>query len=396
MGTVAGVGYSSNRDPAEAGKEATRGAMEQAGIDRPDFVIVYATVGYNQQLLIDTINRMTSGAPLSGCSGEGIITRDVISETNFGVAVMVVKSDEVRFTNAHVTGIEGRLDYAGERLAAEIAPSLAANPIACLIFADGLIFNFDIFMSAFEKTLRCDMKIPILGGMAADNWATRKTFQYHNDRVFSQGISCVAITGKGDLISAVHHGCIPVGGKHTITQSKGNIIYEIDGVPALEAMQDFFEEDWRDHWNRTSIDLCLGFKTPEIIRNSYDEFIVRYMVTKNDREGSVMIQSDIGEGTNLWMVRRDNELIMAGLRDLSRKLKEELGDRRPKFILQFECAGRGKVFLRENLKIELITSLQKEMGIDIPWIGFYGYGEIGPVKGHNTFHNFSTVVSVFC
>jgi small ligand-binding sensory domain FIST len=94
------------------------------------------------------------------------------------------------------------------------------------------------------------------------------------------------------------------------------------------------------------------------------------------------------------MVRRDNELIMSGLRDLSKRLKDVLGGKKPKFIMQFECAGRGKVFLRERVKLELISSMQKDMGCDIPWIGFYGYGEIGPVAEHNCFHNFTSVVSV--
>ena len=394
MGTMVGVGYSFLRNPAEAGKVASLNAMGQAGIDKPDFVLVFATVGYNQQILINAINDITSGAPLSGCSGEGIITQDVISETNFGVAVMVIKSDELRLNNTYATGIERQLDIAGERLAAEINPFLAADPIACLIFADGLIFNFDIFMSKFEKSLRHDRKPPVLGGMAADNWATQKTYQYHNDKVFSGGISCVAISGRGDIICGVHHGCVPVGSKHRVSRSEGNVIYEIDGVPALEAMKDFFEEDWQEHWNKTSINLCLGFKTPESIRTHYEEYIVRYMIAKNEREGSVTIQSDIREGTDLWMVRRDNELIMSGLQKLSHRLKDELDSRKPKFIMQFECAGRGKVFLRERVKIELITSLQKDMGGDIPWIGFYGYGEIGPVADHNCFHNFTTVVSV--
>jgi hypothetical protein len=394
MGTSVGVGYSFHRNPSEAGKEASLKAMEHAGIQAPDFVFVFATVGYNQELLIGAVNDATGGAPLSGCSGEGIITQDIVSETNFGVAVMAIKSDELRFHNASATEIEKRLDIAGDELAAEINPLLSTDTIACLLFADGLVFNFDIFMSSFEKSLRGVRRIPILGGMAADNWSTQKTFQYHNDRVFSKGISSVAISGNGNIISEVHHGCVPAGPKRTVTRSVGNVIYEIDGIPALEAMRDFFEEDWRENWNRTSINLCLGFKTPDYIRNHYEEYVIRYMIAKNDREGSVTVQSDVQEGSDLWMVRRDNELIMGGLRELSRRLKEMLGGKKPKFIMQFECAGRGKVFLRERVKLELISSMQKDMGCDIPWIGFYGYGEIGPVADHNCFHNFTSVVSV--
>src|SRR6185369_1871909 len=120
---------SEHRNPAEAGREAALMAMERAGIAIPDFVFVFATVGYNQQMLIRSIREVTSGAPLSGCSGEGIITRETVAETNFCVSVMVISSDELRFNNACVKDIGGRSDLAGERLATELKPLLTADSI---------------------------------------------------------------------------------------------------------------------------------------------------------------------------------------------------------------------------------------------------------------------------
>jgi hypothetical protein len=394
MGTKVGVGYSFHKNPLEAGKEAAVNAMNQAAIEVPDFVFVFATVGYSQDILIGAIRKATSEAPLSGCSGEGIIAQDTVSESNFGVAVMAIKSDELRFNNAFATGLGRRSDIAGELLAAEINPFLSPDSMVCLLFADGLFFNFDTFRTTFEKSICHQNPLPILGGLSADNWSTQRTYQYHDDHVFSEGVSCVIMSGNVNIAYGVNHGCVPVGTKRTITRSDGNIIYEIDGLPALEAMKDYFEENWRSQWNKTSINLCLGFKTPENIRQNYEEYIVRYMMAKNDQEGSVTIQSDVVDGTDLWMVRRDTELITKGLRELSSHLKDKVGNGKPKFVLQFECAGRGKVMLRERVKMELISSLQKEMGGDVPWIGFYGYGEIGPVADNNCFHNFTSVVTV--
>ncbi|TAN41964.1 MAG: histidine kinase [Nitrospirae bacterium] len=394
MGTNVGVGYSIHRDPAEAGKEAALKALEQAGIiEKPDFVFVFATVGYNQQVLISSIRETTSGAPLSGCSGEGIITQGIADETNFGVSVMAIRSDELRFNNACAKEIGGRIGIAGELLAADIRPFCAPDNIACFILADGLVFNFDPFLAAFEKTLQSEKSIPLFGGLAADNWASQKTYQYHNDQVFSEGISCVLMSGKGDIAWGINHGCLPVGTERTITKSEGNIIYEIDGVPALEALKEYFDDDWKTQWNKTSLNLCLGFNTPEHIRKDYNDYIIRYMMGKNDRENYVTIQSDVEKGSPLWIVRRDKDLIRDGLKDISRQVQKMAGDKKPKFILHFECVGRGKVVFREREKIELIRSLQKDIGADIPWIGFYTYGEIGPIIEYNCFHNFTAVVT---
>ena len=396
MATSAGVGFSDHRNPAAAGKEAALQALEKAGIAKPDFVFVFATVGYNQQTLIRAIREATAGAPLSGCSGEGIITREIVAETNFGVAVMVISSEELRFNNAMVTGVGDGAGPAGERLAAEIRPYLGADSIACFLMADGLVFNFDPFLNSFETALRQEGHqghLPFFGGLAADNWASRKTFQYHNDEIFSEGLSCVAMSGSGGVASGVNHGCVPVGSKRTITRCRGNIIYEIDGVPALEALQDYLGEDWREQWNKTSLNVCLGFMTPEHLKNGYEEYIIRYMIGKDDKEGRVIIQSEVSEGTGLWIVRRDKELITCGMQTISSQIREQLAGRKPSFVLQFECVGRGKVFLREREKIELIRGLQQEVGEGIPWIGLYTYGEIGPVVSNNCFHNFTSVVA---
>jgi hypothetical protein len=396
MTTSAGVGFSDHRNPAQAGRDAALQALGQAGTAKPDFVFVFATVGYNQQALLRAIREVTAGAPLSGCSGEGIITRETVSETNFGVAVMVISSAELRFNHAMIQGIGGKAGQAGERLAGEIRPFLAPDNIACFLLADGLVFNFDPFLSAFEAGLRQAGQagpLPLFGGLAADNWASHKTYQYHNDEVFSEGLSCVVMSGSGGIASGVNHGCVPVGGKRTITRSQGNIIYEIDGMPALDALQDYLGEDWRTQWNKTSLNVCLGFKTPAHLKHGYEEYIIRYMMGKDDEQGGVTIQSEVSEGTELWIVRRDKELIACGMQAISGQIREQLAGRTPRFVLQFECVGRGKVVFREQEKLELIRGLQQEIGENVPWIGLYTYGEIGPVVSNNCFHNFTSVVT---
>jgi hypothetical protein len=390
MGTVAGVGYSTHRNPAVAGKEAASKALKQAEIDVPDFVMVFATVGYNQEALIESIREATSEAPLSGCSGEGVITHQTGDETNFGVTVMVVKSDDMRFEHEYIEDISKKADMAGRNLADKIKPYLSQDNIACFIFADGLVFNSNPFMEAFETTI--EKPLPIFGGLAADNWASEKTYQYHNDKVFSEGISCVLMSGRGNIAWGINHGCVPVGTKRTITKSKDNIIYEFDGVPALTALRDYSDDDWETQWNKTSLNLCLGFRTPERYKEDYEDHIIRYMIRKDDSAGSVQIQSEVRDGDELWIVRRDKELIRNGMQQISRQIKTKIGSTKPKFIMHIECVGRGKVVFREHEKMDLISSLQKDLGEDIPWIGFYSFGEIGPIAKSNCFHNFTAVV----
>ena len=394
MGTSVGVGFSVNRNSLEAGKEAALKALEQGRMRRPDFVLVFATVGYRQKVLIQSIREATSGAPLSGCSGEGIIVRGMVAETNFCVAVMAIASDELRFD--HVLFDEPYHDpvRAGEQLARSMEGLRSEDSLAYFLFADGLSFDFAPLLTAFEDSLAKERRLPVFGGLASDDWSSRETYQYHDDRVVSEGISLVLLSGTGHIAWGVNHGCVPVGTKRTITRCKANVIYEIDGVPALEALRDYFEEDLKSQWNKMSLNLCLGFKTPEHLRKDYNEYVIRYMMGKNDAEGSVTIQSDVEPGTELWVVRRDKELIRSGLRDISEQIRRREGVGVPKFVLHFECVGRGKVVFREQEKLELANQLQEEVASEVPWLGLYTYGEIAPIGKFNYFHNFTAVVVV--
>ena len=110
MGTKVGVGESLKNDPFEAGVEAARMAFEKAAVQECDFVFLFATVGYDQELLLKGVRSVTDDAPLSGCSGEGIITQSgPFGEGMFGssgliegedvAGVMAFSSDTIHFFN---------------------------------------------------------------------------------------------------------------------------------------------------------------------------------------------------------------------------------------------------------------------------------------------------------
>src|SRR5207253_6638672 len=117
MGTSAGVGISHHRNPKVAGREAAEKALAAAGIDRPDFVFMFASVGYEQRALLDAVRVATGGAPLAGGSGGGVIAGVETDESNFSVAVMTISSDELSFKNAIASGLKADSEAAGRTIA---------------------------------------------------------------------------------------------------------------------------------------------------------------------------------------------------------------------------------------------------------------------------------------
>src|SRR5215218_7959431 len=105
MATRAGVGTSRHHNPNIAGREAAEQALTNAGVDRPDFVFMFASIGYDQHSLLHAVRETTGGAPLTGCSAEGTINADDADESNFSVLVTAISSDELHWHNGLATGL---------------------------------------------------------------------------------------------------------------------------------------------------------------------------------------------------------------------------------------------------------------------------------------------------
>src|SRR5882724_11834145 len=105
MGTRAGVGLSREIDSARAGDEAVRVACERAGIDRPDLVLVYATVRHDPSALTAGAVRAGRGGRVVGCSAQGVSVAGHSEESGPVVAAMAIASSELAFDATMVRGV---------------------------------------------------------------------------------------------------------------------------------------------------------------------------------------------------------------------------------------------------------------------------------------------------
>ncbi len=394
MSVQAGVGMSHHRNPREAGRQAAQQAIKAAGIKQaPDFVFMFASIGYEQHVLLRAVREATGGAALCGCSGEGVITTNEADESYFSVAVMVISSDEFHFSNGMTAGLKADPAAAGDTIGQAIQSQLNSESVGLFLFPDGFTFNFDRFVSGLEKHV--DRHLPLFGGSACNDLEMIKhmyTYQYCNDDVISDGVAWALLSGKARVAWAVNHGCIPIPNERKITRCDGNVIYEIDGKPMLQVLKEYLDADEIDNWTKATTSLCLAFKVPPDHTQDYDEYRLSFMPAKDDATGAVTISSEVSQGTSLWMARRDQEKIAHGIDRIADQIKEQLGGNKARLILHFDCAGRGKMIFREQQKLQLLKTLQQKVGIDTPWLGFYTMGEIGPVGGHNWFHTYTAVI----
>jgi hypothetical protein len=401
MATRAGVGMSRHHNPNVAGREAAEQALQKAGVSKPDFVVMFGSIGYDQRSLVRAVREATGGAPLTGCSAEGTINGEDADESNFSVVVTAISSDELRWHNGIATGFEDDSRAVGKRIAQDLLPNLSTDTIGLFVFPDGLkdfvvpTENLvDNFFAGLEENLPSDRFLPLWGGGANANFnMASPPYQYCDDEVITDGVSYALLSGKAQAGWAISHGCIPIGGERIVTRSKGNVIYEIDGEPAMEVLKEYLPEhalaEDRD-WMRYAISLALCFRAPSYMKD--EEYVVRGMPAVSMADGSITVQTEVSEGTSVWLSSRDKEKISNGFDRMAQQIKEQLGGEKPKLVFQFECATRGKMMFREQEKLQLLKRFRQSLDPDAPWVGFYAVGEIGPVEKHNNRHLYTSVV----
>ena len=402
MSIKAGVGMSRHHNPSIAGREAAEQALQKAGVSDPDLVIMFGSIGYDQRSLLRAVRETTGGAPLTGCSAEGTINGDDADESNFSVVVTAISSEELRWHHGVAKGLEADPRAVGKRVAKDLLPQLSTDTIGLFVFPDGLkdfvvpTENLvDNFFGGLEENLPSERFLPMWGGgaNASFNNMASPTYQYCDDELISDGVSYALLSGKARAGWAVSHGCIPIGGERIVTRGQGNIIYEIDGQPAMEVFKEYLPEDAlttdRDWW-RYAISLSLCFKAPSYMKD--EDFVVRGVPNVKMADGSITVQTEVPEGTRVWLSSRDKEKVSNGFDRMARQIKDQLGGEKPKLVFQFECATRGKMMFREQEKLQFLRQFRQAVGPDVPWAGFYTIGEIGPVEKHNDRHLYTSVV----
>jgi hypothetical protein len=388
MTTKAGVGTSHHHNPNVAGREAAEQALQKAGVQRPDFVFMFASIGYDQHSLLRAVRQTTGEAPLSDCSAEGTINGDNADESSFSVVVTVITSDELQWTNGVVKGLSADSRAVGQRVAQDLLPDL-------FVFPDGLIDYLDNFFAGLEGDLPRERFLPMWGGGANanfNNWAS-PTYQYCDDEVIADGVSYVLLSGKTRAGWAISHGMAPIGGERKVTRSQGNVIYEIDGKAATEVLKEYLPEhaliEDRD-WMPYAISLALCFKAPSYMKD--EEYVVRGVPPVRMADGSITVQTEVKEGTSVWFSSRDKEKVSTRFDQMAGQIMEQLGGEKSKLVFQFECLTRGKLLFREQERQEILRRFRQSVDPDVPWAGSYTIREIGPVEEHNDRHLYTSVV----
>lgn len=235
--------------------------------------------------------------------------------------------------------------------------------------------------------------------------------------VYQGGLSGVAFGPEVALVSRVTQGCQPVGPLRRITEAERNVVYALDGEPALDCLLDDLGLD--ENLPRETLPRLRGtlvglsdedagtareFATPARAGSFGTETRVRHLVGLDPQRRGIAIADVAEPGQRLAFCRRDAEaarrdLIRIGTEIRSALEPEDLslaaeapaepaGGRRIVGAVYVSCTGRGGPhFGAPSAELQL---LRHALG-DVPLVGFFAAGEIG----HARLYGYTGVLTAF-
>jgi small ligand-binding sensory domain FIST len=230
--------------------------------------------------------------------------------------------------------------------------------------------------------------IPAVGALASGARRPGGHVLALNDTLHRSGLIGVSLAGNLRADVLVSQGYKPVGRFFQVTRAEGNVVLELSGVPALEALEQMVSGLDRDEQVLLKRGLMLGEAVSEPEEEpGRGDFLIRPVVGLDHEEGAISIAGLVDEGRRIRFQVWDDTLVD----DLQLLLLPQMADSPAAGGLLFSSwPGRKPA---PGLRFS-VGEIQSTLGYPLPLAGFRGSGEIGPLHGANHLHTHTATLAL--
>ena len=382
-----GCGFSKKAAAREAGMEAARRALESIGRYPVSVVMVFASVRFDPEALIEGIRSAAGPVPIIGASSAGEIC-DGSQEESVVVAALASPYLKVHSAVGRNVSADWRAAVAEAADSPYIRPFFSPPGPAGDAFRKnlrregksvfGLLFlpgatrvhdarSRDILQTLLERSRRL---IPFCGGNSADDFRFEKNHVFHNGRVYRDGMIVAIFETQLQNGMGVAHGFSPSGGKMLVTRARENVILEIDHRPADQAFSELAGKPLPELEGKH---LTLATGRPFGFQDPYGEFTIN-VASFFMENGGLKFSQPVVEGAQLTLMDADPESMVAAGKQALQKAMFRGGISQPAFALVFSCALRHHILNERTAEeIDGIRGLSGDARV----AGFLSFGEQG-------------------
>jgi hypothetical protein len=338
-----------------------------------------------KQHIIDYVIDAYPNAQIVGCSTSGEIYLEEVLDNNIVCTAVWFKNTIVEIAEERIHTMEDSF-WVGENLAEKL---LKDQLVHIMIISEGLNINGSELTKGLNKKL--NDRISVTGGLAGDQVDFTETVVVHNHTVEKNMVLAIGFYGEHLQVGyGSKGGWDSFGMDREVTRSEGNILYELDGHPALEL--------YKRYLCHHAADLpasALLFPLSLLLKNS-ETALVRTVLSVNEADGSMVFAGDIPKGEYVRLMKTNIDRLIDGANDAAEMSKISLHQQPPDLAVLISCVGR-KLVLKQRTEEELET-IREVIGKNTAMTGFYSYGEICPIKPfehHCELHNQTMTITLF-
>lgn len=329
---------------------------------------------------IQTLTQHYPKSKMIGCSTAGEIFASSVYDGSISVAIAKFEKTQIKLVVKALDDIKNSFE-----VGKEIINNLYRDDLSGIfILSEGMNVN------GSELTMGvCSIignNTPVTGGLAGDDNNFKKTFVIENGVVYLNKIVAVGFYGKYLRFDYGYKGGWDIFGmERRITRSEGNVLYELDGKPALDVYKKYVGKEISD----SPADAVLFPLT--IRKNSSDtKHLVRGILRVDEKLGAVIFAGDIPQGYLAQLMHGNFDRLVLGAKEAGEQVlamnKASKDKAESALLIAVSCVARKLVLgMRTN---EETNALLEIFPKNTKMVGFYSYGEISPCEaGTCEFHN---------
>jgi len=309
------------------------------------------------------LKELYPNAEIVGCSSSGNILGNSISDASIIATAVSFEKGEVKVSVEDFTADDNQF-LVSKKL---INGLKKENLKHIFILSDGLNINGSALAKGASSAV--ENNISITGGLAGDGTDFEETWIIANDEAKQNRVVAIGFYGNEISIeSGCYAGWDEFGILRKITKSTNNIVYKIDGKPALELYKRYLGE-YANDLPGSALDFPMSIK-----KDNEDDAIIRSVLGIDEENQALIFAGDVPEGYFARLMRTNIDGLIEGSEIAAKQInkinnKSALG-------LVVSCVGR-RIVLKQ-LSDEELESISQTLGDNVQLAGFYSYGELAP------------------
>jgi hypothetical protein len=343
----------------------------------PDLAVVFSSPSIlSDKEFGNKLKSKFANAIIIGCSTSGEIGVDGVSDDTISIATAKFSATELKSASADLQNAAESF-AAGVKIAEELASK--SNLKSVFTLCPGVNVNGSEFVKGLKEKLPAG--VVITGGLAGDGVNFKQTYTMLNGEAYTNKV--VAFGLYGDNISVgtgSRGGWNTFGPARKVTKSISNVLYELDGKPALQLYKEYLGAKAAE---LPSSGLLYPFAILREDRSTNG--LIRTILDVDHAVGSLTLAGDLPEGSSVCLMHADTESLVNGSSDAAKEANVENSD--DSLTLLVSCVGR-KLIMGSDVDEE-VEVVQDMLGAGGAIAGFYSYGEICPFaeSGAGELHN---------